>query len=244
MQTSTKKLISPILLGTILVALTHPESLTAILTFLGFTDKPLIYDRQQLWILLAEHSVLVAISSIISISLAILAGIVATRKNYTYLESALSSLSSLLQTIPPVAVISIAVPLMGFGFLPTITALILYGIMPVLNNTISGLKSIDPTVKEAALGMGMTHAQILIKIELPLAWPVITAGIRTNIIINIGTATLGAVIGAGGLGVIIMAGLIRDNLAMILTGASLSAILAFFADSILELLSRQKTQKP
>lgn len=236
MKIDRKKLIKPAILASSIILLCIPGILKAALIAAGIKSKPLLYDRQETWVLLLEHINIVAISSAISISLAILAGILVTRKNYTYIESAISSMSSLMQTIPPIAVISMAVPLLGFGFAPTMLALAIYGFMPVLNNTIAGIKAIDPAITEAARGMGMTEFQVLTKIELPLAWPLILAGIRTNTVINTGTATLGAVVGAGGLGVIIIAGLTRDNLAMILTGALLSALLAFFADSIFDIL--------
>jgi osmoprotectant transport system permease protein len=143
-------------------------------------------------------------------------------------------LTALAQTFPPVAVLSLAVPAIGFGFPPAFLALFLYSILPVLSNTVSGLREVPATVKEASIGMGMTPAQVLWRIELPLALPVILAGARTSLIINIGTATTGAVIGAGGLGVPIVSGLVRDNTAFVMEGAVAAAGTALLLDHLFE----------
>jgi osmoprotectant transport system permease protein len=131
------------------------------------------------------------------------------------------------------------VPLVGFGFKPTVIALFLYGLLPVVRNTIAGIESVDPDVPDAAAGMGMTSLQVLTRIELPLAWPVILTGIRISTIIGIGTATLGATIGAGGLGKPIIAGLIGQNPAYILEGAVLVALFAVIVDLGLGMMERK-----
>jgi osmoprotectant transport system permease protein len=126
----------------------------------------------------------------------------------------------------------------GFGFKPTVIALFLYGLLPILRNTIAGIEDVSPDVIDAARGMGMKPHQILFRIEIPLAGRVIMAGIRVSTVINIGTAALGATIGAGGLGKPIIAGLIGENPAFILEGAILVGILAIIVDTTLGMAVR------
>jgi len=117
--------------------------------------------------------------------------------------------------------------------MPTIVALFLYGLLPVVRNTIAGLRAVPPHLLDAAYGMGMSRLQALLRVELPLSAQVILAGVRISVIINIGTAMIGAVIGAGGLGSPIIAGLVRDNLVFIIEGALPAALLAILADQFL-----------
>ena len=121
------------------------------------------------------------------------------------------------QTFPPVAVLAIAVPVMGFGWQPALIALALYGILPVLQGTLAGLSSISPGI-EHCRGMGMSGWQRLCKVELPLAAPVMLAGIRTSVIVNIGTATIASTVGANTLGTPIIIGLSGFNTAYVLQG--------------------------
>jgi osmoprotectant transport system permease protein len=132
-----------------------------------------------------------------------------------------------------VAILALAVPFIGFGFKPTIAALFLYSILPVVRNTISGIEAVPPSLIEAAFGMGMTRLQILFKVEIPLAMKVIMAGIRMSVVMNIGTATLGAIVGAGGLGVPIISGLVRQNPAFVLEGALTVCLLAVITDRLI-----------
>jgi len=144
-----------------------------------------------------------------------------------------TDLTSFGQTFPPVAVLALAVPVLGFGLLPTVVALFLYGMLPVVRNTIAGLRAVPASLLDAAYGMGMSQIQTLFRVEIPLSAKVIIAGIRISVIINIGTAMIGAVIGAGGLGSPIIAGLVQDNLAYILEGSVPAALLAVLADQFL-----------
>ena len=121
----------------------------------------------------------------------------------------------------------------GFGLLPTVIALFLYGLLPVVRNTIAGLRAVSGNTIDAAYGIGMSRFQALVRVEIPLAARVIMAGVRISVIINIGTAMIGAVIGAGGLGSPIIAGLVQDNIAYIIEGAVPAAILAVLADQLL-----------
>jgi osmoprotectant transport system permease protein len=192
-----------------------------------------VYPRATLAELMKEHVLLVIASSILAIGIGVPAGVLVTRRGGRHFLDVVNDLTSLGQTIPPVAVLALIVPVMGFGFKPTVVALFLYSILPIVRNTISGLEGVPPDLVEAARGMGMTNVQILFRVEIPLAITVIMAGIRISVVINVGTATVGAVIGAGGLGVPIVAGLVRQNPAFVLEGAATAALFAVIADQLL-----------
>ena len=121
------------------------------------------------------------------------------------------SLANIGQTFPPVAVLALAVPMLGFGTAPTLVALFLYGLLPIFENTLTGLTTLPPAVTDAAKGVGMTGWQRLLKVELPLALPVILAGIRLSTVISLSTATIGSTVAARTLGEVIIAGLTASN---------------------------------
>ena len=146
--------------------------------------------------------------------------------------------TGLLQTIPSIALLALMIPLFGIGVVPAIVALFLYALLPILRNTAIGLFSIDPLLKKVATGIGLTRWQRLRYIEIPLAMPTIFAGIKTAAVINIGTATLAAFIGAGGLGEFIVTGLALNNTAMILKGAVPAALLAIIVEFLFELAEK------
>ena len=192
-----------------------------------------IYPRAMLIDLVGEHLLLVAISSALAVIAGIAAGIFVTRRSGRVYLQTVNDLTSLAQTFPPVAILALTVPFIGFGFKPTIAALFLYSILPVVRNTISGIGAVPAPLIEAAFGMGMTRPQILFKVEIPLAMKVIMAGIRMSVVMNIGTATLGAIVGAGGLGVPIISGLVRQNQAFVLEGALTVCLLAVITDRLI-----------
>lgn len=195
--------------------------------------RRVLHPRGSLLQLVGEHLWLVFVSSVLATVIGVLTGVIVTRPfGREYLPLA-SSISSPGQTFPPVAVLALAVPSLGFGFRPTVVALFLYGLLPIIRNTIAGIQNVSSDVKEAAYGTGMSQFQVLFKIELPLSFKVIMSGIRVSTVINIGTATVGATIGAGGLGSPIIAGLVSENAAFILQGAIPAALLAFLLDSFL-----------
>jgi osmoprotectant transport system permease protein len=146
--------------------------------------------------------------------------------------------SGLMQTIPSIALLAIMIPLFGIGIFPAVAALFLYALLPILRNTASGLFSVDPLIKKVATGMGLTRMQRLRYVDIPLAMPAIFAGIKTAAVINIGTATLAAFIGAGGLGEFIVTGLALNDTSLILQGAIPAALLAIFAEFVFELLEK------
>ncbi|MCF8085759.1 MAG: ABC transporter permease [Desulfohalobiaceae bacterium] len=191
----------------------------------------LVYSRAPLWELVVQHANMVAVSSTLATLVGTGLGVFVTRSRGREFLPVVNSLVSMGQTFPPVAVLAVSVPMVGFGYKPTIIALFLYGLLPIVRNTISGLESVGPEIHEAAQGMGLTAVQTLFRVEVPLALHVIMAGIRTSVVINIGTATIGATIGAGGLGVPIIAGLNSDNPAFILQGAVLSGLFAILVDA-------------
>jgi osmoprotectant transport system permease protein len=198
-----------------------------------------VYPRVSMWGLIWRHLVLVSVSSGLSILVGAGLGVVVTRSFGRDFLHAVNSLVSVGQTFPPVAVLALAVPAVGFGAAPTIIALFLYGLLPIVRGTIAGLESVPADVKEAARGMGMTELQALRKVEAPLALGVIMAGIKTSVVINIGTATIGATVGAGGLGAPIITGLASDNPAFILEGSVMAGLFAILADGLLECLQQK-----
>jgi len=203
------------------------------LRFLFPRETTVIHPSANLLILVWEHIQLVVISSSITIVIGIPLGIWVTRPSGRDFLPIVIDITSFGQTFPPVAVLALAVPVLGFGLIPTVVALFLYGLLPVVRNTIAGLRGVPAHLLDAAYGMGMSRLQALFRVELPLSAQVILAGIRISVIINIGTAMIGAVIGAGGLGSPIIAGLVRDNLAFIIEGALPAALLAILADQLL-----------
>ena len=148
--------------------------------------------------------------------------------------------AGIFQTIPSMALLGLFIPIMGIGTLPALTALVIYAIFPILQNTITGLQGIDPSLEEAGIAFGMTKLERLKKFEIPLAMPVIMSGIRTAAVMIIGTATLAALIGAGGLGSFILLGIDRNNASLILIGALSSAFLAIAFNLLLKWMEKAK----
>jgi len=229
--------------GMFLVLIFNSVVWETVLSFIFPDLEEVIYPRSSLPQLLLDHIILVLVSSLAASIVAIPLGVFVTRRMGSGFKGIFNDLGSLSQTIPPVAVLALAVPAVGFGFKPTIIALFLYSLLPIFRNTIVGLEGVSPAVKEAALGMGMTRLQLLFRVEFPLTAPVIFAGIRISVVVNVGTATIGAVVGAGGLGNPIISGLIRDNPAFILEGAVTAALLAVLLDQIIGRIEYMLTPK-
>jgi osmoprotectant transport system permease protein len=143
------------------------------------------------------------------------------------------------QTFPPVAVLAVAVPLVGFGLAPTLIALFAYGLLPIFENTIAGLESCPKPVLEAADGMGLSPWQRLRQVELPLAMPLIMEGVRLSLVINVGTATIGSTVAARGLGEVIIAGLLSNNTAFVLQGGLATGLMAILLYDGMRLLERR-----
>jgi osmoprotectant transport system permease protein len=190
-----------------------------------------------------SHLGTVLIASLASTAVAVLLGIFVTRPVGREFLPLSRSLVNIGQTFPPIAVLAIAVPLVGFGEKPTLIALFLYGLLPVFENTLTGLAQVPPLVLDAAKGMGMNPRQRLLQVELPLALPVILAGIRLSVIISLGTATIGSAVAAKGLGEVIVAGLQSSNVAFILQGGIVVALLAVLLHDGLLIVERTMSKR-
>lgn len=187
---------------------------------------------------LGQHLQLSLLTLLLAIFLAIpLAIYLSTRKRAS---NWVLQLAGIFQTIPSMALLGLFIPIMGIGTLPALTALVIYAIFPILQNTITGLQGIDPSLEEAGVAFGMTKWERLRKFEIPLAMPVIMSGIRTAAVMIIGTATLAALIGAGGLGSFILLGIDRNNASLILIGALSSAFLAIAFNLLLKWMEKAK----
>ncbi|WP_228386823.1 ABC transporter permease [Ornithinicoccus halotolerans] len=178
-----------------------------------------------------EHVQLTAVSTVLTLLIAVPLGIVFTRPFTRPIRSYLITLLTLGQAVPTIAVlVLLAVVFLFLGFWAAIVGLVLYAIIPVLLNTMVGLEQVDKAVLEAGRGMGMARFTVLRRLELPLAVPVILAGVRTALVINVGTATLVTYINAGGLGDVIVAGLSTNRVTIQIVGAALTAVLALLID--------------
>lgn len=200
--------------------------------------RAVVYGRDSFFDLLWNHALIVAAAAIVAIATGIGSAIVVTRRWGRDFLPLVSQLASIGQTFPPVAVLALSVPVLGYGQVPIVVALILYGLLPIVRNTLAGIQGIDPGVLESARGMGMSPAQVLFRVELPLAAPVILAGVRTSVTINIATAAIGSTIGANTLGDPIIAGIVNANNAYVLQGAILIGLLAIGVDSAFGRLGR------
>jgi osmoprotectant transport system permease protein len=179
---------------------------------------------------LGEHLKLTVVSTILVLAIAVPLGILLTRPFARLLTPPVIALGNIGQAVPSIGLIVLMAILWNIGFWPVVVALVAYTVLPVLRNTMVGLRQVDASVIESARGMGMTKAAVLTRIELPLAVPIIMAGLRTALTINVGTATLGAFVGAGGLGELIVAGFIQNRQLILVVGAILVAVLALLID--------------
>ena len=193
-------------------------------------QRSALFERNTLFELALQHLVIVGSALALILVIGIPLGIWLTRPSGRAFLPLASSLLSVGQTFPPIAVLALALPFFGFGLRPTLIALVAYGLLPVTRNTIAGLEGVSATLEEAAKGMGMGPWERLFRLELPLATRVMLAGVRVSAIYTIGTATVAPIIGAGGLGVPIIAGLTNRNLAYVLEGAIPVALLALVVD--------------
>jgi len=202
-----------------------------------FPDLPRpVYTRASFVELTLAHLELVGISSLGAALVGIGLGIFVTRDSGRDLEPLVSALAAIGQTFPPVAVLALAVPSLGYGAAPTIVALTIYAILPILEGTITGLRAVPAAAIDAATGMGFSARGRLVAVEIPLARPFVLSGLRTAVIINIGTAAIGSSIGALSLGSPILEGLSASNPAYVMQGAIVVALLAVVVDRWLDFL--------
>jgi len=189
-----------------------------------------VYLQEPMSALMWQHIGLVLVSSSIAVIMATLAGLATTCKTGRAFKPAMEMLAGMGQTFPPVAVLAVAVPAVGFGELPALIALSIFGVLPVLQATLAGLASVPPSVLDSARAMGMTPRQILTEVQVPLALPLWLAGVRTSVVVNIGTAAIASTVGAKTLGLPIIIGLSGFNTAYVLQGAMMVGLLAIAAD--------------
>ena len=187
--------------------------------------------------LLQEHLLLVFASEVVAVAIAIPLGVLAVRNERA--SAVIGSVGNVAQTVPTLAVIALVFPILGLGFQPALVGLAVYALLPVLTNTVAGLENVDENTVEAAHGMGMTWWDVLRDVRFPQAVPVIFAGIRTSVVLNVGTAYLAFFIGGGGLGVWVIGGIKLFSTAQLLAGAIPGALLAISLDAALALLERQ-----
>ncbi|HSP22289.1 MAG TPA: ABC transporter permease [Planococcus sp. (in: firmicutes)] len=193
-----------------------------------------------------DHAVLVSLAIIVALLIGIPLGIYLTTNQY--LADTVLQIASITLTIPSIALFGVMIPIFslinqGIGFVPAFVALVLYSQLPIIRNTYTGIKNVNPEMRDAAIGMGMKTHQRLLRVEIPNALPVIMAGIRTAVVMNIGIAVIAAYIGAGGLGVLITQGISRGDNYLIISGSIAVAVLAIIADSILLLIQKRFTIK-
>src|SRR5450631_916877 len=220
---SVLRISAAVLLAAFLLA---PQSFAPLFAPLNQNGAPAIYDQGNLLSLALAHLGTVLLAAAASTIVAVGLGILVTRRSGAEFLPLSRTLVNIGQTFPPVAVLAVAVPLIGFGEAPTLIALFAYGLLPIFENTIAGLQTCPPAIIDAANGMGMSARERLASVELPLAMPLILEGVRLSLVINVGTATLGSTVAAKGLGEVIIAGLLSDNTAFILQGGLVTGLMA------------------
>jgi len=195
----------------------------------------------EVWLLLGQHVGLVAISTAIASTLGLPLGVLVARRPAW--RRPVLGLANVFQTIPSLALFGLLIPVFGIGAWTAITALVVYALLPIVRNTYAGIAGVDPAVREAGRGMGMTDGELLRLVELPLAAGVILAGVRIATVVSVGIATIAAAIGAGGLGVYIFRGVATVDDTLILAGAIPAALLAVLADAGLGFVERRLVWK-
>jgi osmoprotectant transport system permease protein len=211
---------------------------------MGFLEY-LTTNWEHVYELTIEHAIVVAVSLAIAVAIAVALGVAVYRRERAA-NLALAVTSTFL-TIPSFALFGLFIPIFGLGYRPVVVALVMYALLPILRNTVTGLRSVDPAVIESAQGMGMSSRQRLLRIELPLAWPVIIAGVRVSTMLLMGIAAIAAIVGGPGLGDDIFAGLARiggaNALNLVLGGIFGIVVLALLFDTFFNLLSRLTTSR-
>jgi len=228
-----------VVLAALVTFLVAPQRFAPLFAPLTQYGAPPIYDQGDLLTLTLSHLGTVLVSAAASAIVAVGLAILVTRASGAQFLPLSRTLVNIGQTFPPVAVLAIAVPMVGFGQAPTLIALFAYGLLPIFENSIAGLQSCPPAVVEAANGMGMSPRERLVSVELPLAMPLILEGVRLSLVINVGTATIGSTVAAKGLGEVIIAGLVSNNTAFILQGGLVTGLMAILLYDAMRVLERR-----
>jgi osmoprotectant transport system permease protein len=226
-----------LVLAAVAAFLLRPEAFAGVFAPFAASGAPAIYDQGNLLTLTLAHLGLVVVATSLSALIAVTLAVLVTRGAGRAFLPMSRSLVGIGQTFPPVAVLAVAVPLVGFGLRPALIALTAYGLLPVFENALTGLTQLPSAVLEAADGVGMSPFERLWRIELPLARPWLVEGLRQSVVISVGTATLGSTVAAKGLGEVIIAGLLSDNSAFVLQGGLLTGLMAMLLHDVLGLLA-------
>ncbi|WP_022951023.1 ABC transporter permease [Leucothrix mucor] len=224
------------LVALLLALVLKPTWFTWVFAPFAPVNGPIIYERASLLSLSLSHLGLVALASSVATLVAVALAILVTRPAGAAFLPLSRTITNMGQTFPPVAVLALAVPALGFGAGPTLVALFLYGLLPIFENAITGFSTLPPATMEAARGLGLSRWQRLTRVELPLAMPVILTGIRLSVVIALGTATIGSTVAARTLGEVIIAGLLTNNTAYVLQGGLIVGLFAVLIyDSLVQL---------
>ena len=231
------------LLAGLCAFLAAPQAFAALFQPFAPGDTPPIYAQTPLLTLAVNHLLLVAAATLAASLLAVGFAVAATRPAGRDVLPFARAVANLGQTFPPVAVLALAVPVVGFGTVPTLIALVLYGLLPIFETALTSLSGLDPALREAARGLGLTGRQRLVQVELPLALPMIVSGIRVSAVIGLATATLGSTVAASTLGEVIVSGLLTGNTAYVLQGGLAVAALAILIDAGFQALQRRAARR-
>ncbi len=233
--------LAPVIWGlTLIYEIVHRKFSLSILELVMALLRFFVEHRSEVLTLTWQHLVLVLVGTGAAVIAGVPLGIFLSRRPSSWSRLVLG-IANVIQTVPSLALFGFLIPLLGthgIGRIPAMIALFLYSLLPIIQNTLTGIKGIDPAVREAARAMGMTDWQLLTQVEIPLSLSVIVAGIRVATVISVGTATIAAAIGAGGLGMFIFRGLRMNDNVVILAGAVPAALMAVAADFLLSLLER------
>lgn len=222
----TGLLIRLVVLALLVWLIVQPAAFAGFFALFARPGQPPIYNQGSLLTLTISHLLIVATAIAGSAILAIGLAVLVTRRFGADFLPVSRAIANIGQTFPPVAVLALCVPLLGFGTTPTLVALFLYGLLPIFENTLTGLTNVPANVSEAAKGMGMTPWQRLLRVELPLSLPLILAGLRLSTTIALSTATIGSTVAARTLGEVIIAGLQSGNTAFVAQGGLIVGVLA------------------
>ena len=221
----------------------RPVDFTELFALFARPTQPAIYSQGNLLALTFSHLLIVGGAITASAMLAVGLAILVTRPFGSDFLAVSRAIANIGQTFPPVAVLALCVPLLGFGTTPTLVALFLYGLLPIFENTLAGLSGVPATVTEAAEGMGLTPGQRLLQVELPLSLPLIVAGLRLSTTIALSTATIGSTVAAPTLGEVIIAGLQSGNTAFVMHGGLIVALLAILIHDGFAALERRQRRR-
>ncbi len=219
-------ILRPVLIALLLALVLRPEWFIPVFAPFAPEGGPVIYERTSMLSLSLSHLGLVAIASAAATIVAVTLAILVTRPAGEAFRPLSRTITNMGQTFPPVAVLALAVPALGFGAGPTLVALFLYGLLPIFENAVTALTNLPRATMEAARGIGLSRWQRLLRVELPLALPVTLTGIRLSVVIALGTATIGSTVAARTLGEVIIAGLLTNNTAYVLQGGLIVGLFA------------------